>query len=355
LRVTYVCLQPREGAGASDRHVAGIVRGLKSMGHAVDLIELRSAHSNLWMRALHGLWVQLIAVRRVRAADVVWLRMHPVGAVTVALLGRHQHLVVEVNGVEEDFYAAHPQVRQRARLLRGLLRFQLRRAELLFPVTEGLAEHLRSEYADSSIHVVPNAVDPDQFLPDLEKPRGLPAVYAIYFGSLEVWQGIDLALAAAEDTAWPKGLPLVVVGDGPERQRVEAVRLRSPGRIVYVGPVATGSIPAYVANASVSLVPKRYHAPRVGQSPLKLYESLACGVPVIATDLPGSSDITDLQPFIHIVAPAANSIAEAVGTVCRDTAARQVQARAARAAVLNAHTWRHRAALAMRAITSLDH
>lgn len=352
MNIVYLCLQPLSGAGASDAHVAGIVGGLRAAGHRVDLVASRAGDNPLPGRLAAGLALQLGAAKRMRRADAVYVRMHPLATITMFLVRRPQTLV-EVNGVPEDFYAAHPPLRRVARLLEASLRYQLRRADHVITVTDGLAEWTqRFAPRAAPVQVVANAADPETFAPDLRRPADVPARYVLYFGALAPWQGIDLALAATDEAAWPDGVWLVVVGDGQEAQRVIEASTTAPERVVYFGPLPAQDLPGYIAGALATVIPKRYHDTDAGQSPLKLYESLASGVPVIATALRGLSDIADLSEAVTIIDPDPAAFAAAVADIADrpDEAARR--GAVGRRAVIERHTWDHRAAQVLQILLS---
>jgi glycosyltransferase involved in cell wall biosynthesis len=197
------------------------------------------------------------------------------------------------------------------------------------------------------VHVVPNAADPEFFRPDLARPSDVPREYVLFFGAFAPWQGLDLATTAAADPAWPSSIELVVIGGGQEAHIAEEAQSAMPDRVRYLGSRSYSELPAYVANALVTLVPKRYHASAAGQSPLKLYESLAAGVPVIATRLAGATDIEDLGRAVTAVASEPSAIARAVETVAADRSAAKSAGRAGRQAVLRRHTWDHRAEIVL--------
>lgn len=339
VKITYVCLQPRGGGGASDTHVNGLLRALAKAGHEVELVEVEATEGSLWQRLLRGLSAQLRGFRRLRDADVVWLRMHPLGVVTTLLAGRR--LCVEVNGVTEDYYVAHPGLRRWDKLLQKALSFQLRRARLVLPVTPGLGAWAAAQTA-ARVFVLPNAVDVEQFSEvSTRQPRR--ERYALFFGSLTPWQGIDLALAAAEHPCWPTGVRLIVAGDGRERSKVVGAAAAG-GNVQYLGHLTRDALNQLLREALVSLVPKRYHDPRAGQSPLKLYESLAAGVPVIATRLKGATDIPNLNDVVIPIDPDPGQLAAAVAKLAADPDTSRSLGAEGRRRVLASHTWDHRVA-----------
>lgn len=352
VNILYLCLQPLSGQGAADAHVEGIVRGLEASGHQVDVLASTAAERSLAGRLVEGLRVQLQALIRMRRADAAYVRMHPLAAFTV-LFARSIPIVIEVNGVPEDFYIAHPTLRRVGPMLEALLRYQLRRADHVVTVTNGLAAWVETvEQGARSVHVVPNGADTHIFRPGLDRPSDVPEGYVLFFGELSPWQGIDLAITAATHPAWPLGVALVIIGDGHEAGRVEQAAREMPARILYLGARPRSEIAAYVSNALATVSPKRYHAARAGQSPLKLYESLAAGVPVLATPLAGATDIESLKPAVITVDPDAAAFATAVAALAGDPAASREMGVAGRDAILSNHTWTARAEIVSRLLSS---
>jgi glycosyltransferase involved in cell wall biosynthesis len=111
------------------------------------------------------------------------------------------------------------------------------------------------------------------------------AVLLGFIGFPRPWHRLDLAIdALAELLPRQPGLQLVVVGEGPAlpelRRRAEA---RGVGdRLHATGAVPRQAVPPLVAALDVALIP----AMNAYASPLKLYDSLAAGVPTLAPDQP---------------------------------------------------------------------
>lgn len=132
--------------------------------------------------------------------------------------------------------------------------------------------------------VVPNAVSAEDFnalpLPP-EWFRAIHGAVALYAGSLE--RRVDvagLALAARQLPDWT----FVLVGYLSEPRWFE--RLASLPNVVLRGLEPRSSVLSMMAHAQVCLVPHLRTPMSEGMSPLKLYEYLAAGAAVVATDLP---------------------------------------------------------------------
>jgi glycosyltransferase involved in cell wall biosynthesis len=120
---------------------------------------------------------------------------------------------------------------------------------------------------------------PDRGTPDARAKLGAPGVcVALYAGLHGLAQRLDQVLAAAE--LLTSGLRIVLVGDGPERERLRAeAASRRLTRIQFLPPVPRSEMPAVLASADIALVPLGFELP--GAVPSKLYEAMATGRPVI--------------------------------------------------------------------------
>jgi glycosyltransferase involved in cell wall biosynthesis len=154
--------------------------------------------------------------------------------------------------------------------------------------------------------VVPNgiwAADYDQlgsvppWFADLERP------IALYVGSLE--ERIDVA--ALDQCA--HDLPdWTIVLVGPMQQPSLFARLAERPNVVMGGFERRPSVLAMMATADVCLIPHRRTAMSVAMSPLKLYEYLAAGAPVVATDLPPMRGVSERCLLIEPGEPLASAV-----------------------------------------------
>lgn len=295
-RIAYLCLQATVPGQASYAHVHEIVAGLRAQGARVDLFEPLYPEDRS-PGALGRLWAFARIQRKLIAAladyDVLYVRGHALAWPTSrAAASRGIPVVQECNGMVDDFFIAWPSARPFASLITALTYAQFRRADAVIAGSTGLAEWLSREVGVAA-HIIPNGANTDVFQP-MERPEGiaLPQRYVVFFGSLAPWQGITTSLAAVRDSRWPDGVSLVVVGDGVRRGEVQEAAL-GDDRIVYLGKLPYDQVGAVVSNSIASLVNKEQpEFEAAGISPLKLYESMACGVPVIATErMPGLTEV----------------------------------------------------------------
>lgn len=346
-RVNYLCLQVSREGQASHAHVHEIIKGLEKRGWDVHLFEppIHSDDSSAvarlsgFIRAQVRLWFS-------RRADVLYVRGH-FAAFPTTLLYRLWRIpiIYEVNGPFEELFIAWPGTRRFRQLFIALTRAQWKMADSIIVVTEQLREWVLSQIPHKRVLVIPNGANTCLFKPGRKPPGGLPPLYVVFFGALAAWQGIDIAVAATRDENWPEDVSLVVMGDGAKRSEVEAAQLS--GRVKYLGTVPYGEIGSIVANSLASLCPMNNLRGRAstGLAPLKLFESLACGVPVIVTDLPGQADIVREHQCGIVVPPDdPSAIALAVRKLYQDRTLGQEMGRRGRKAAEENYSWDARAA-----------
>lgn len=136
--------------------------------------------------------------------------------------------------------------------------------------------------------------------------------YICYIGSLYKWKGIDILLSAM------KYLPkerLLVVGGGKRlnelKEFVEKENLTE--RIIFVGDIPHVKIPEYFSKAKVAVIPNIALGPSEFSSPLKLFEYMAAGVPIVASDLPVFREILENEKTAIFFEPGnPKALAEAI-------------------------------------------
>ena len=127
--------------------------------------------------------------------------------------------------------------------------------------------------------LVPNAVNESVFGGDPgERPTDLPAGPLIgYHGSLYGdwfdWDGLRAVATANRDAS------VILIGEA------RGVPKDLPANVVFLGLKAQGDLPGYLTRFDVGLVPFTVTPTTHAVSPLKVFEYLACGVPVAAPPL----------------------------------------------------------------------
>lgn len=346
-RLAYLALEAPVPGQAAHTHVHAMIRGLRGLGWEVTpFLAARSGAAQrrpMHERLLEHVRLQRALVARMAAFDALYMRSHPL-ALPAAIAARRRGLKVvqEINGVPADVGVTYPWLRPALGALRRMQAQQYRLADALLPVTPGLVDWAKAEAPGVAVHLVPNAADLALFTP--EGPRfAHPRPYAVFVGGLVAWHGIPTMLAALRDPAWPEEVDLLVAGDGVERERLAAGGVR----LHWLKRVEQAAVPALLRGALAALVPIGNPAGRsaTGVLPLKLYEAMACGAPVVATDLPGQAELLRAEAAGLIVpVDDARALAEAVARLHADPALAARLGAAGAEAARTRHGWTHRAA-----------
>lgn len=224
--------------------------------------------------------------------------------------------------------------------LRGLARWAegraWRGADWVLPVTQVLADHVRAYgVPDTRIAVIPNGINEAHFdaapSPEEAKARlGLQGRLVLGFtGFVRDWHGVDRVIAWMASAEAPTNSHLLVVGDGPVREslQAQAQRLGIADRVTFTGVVDRGLVPAHVSAFDVALQP----AVVAYASPLKLMEYLVLGKAIVAPSVPNLREVlTDGRNAVLFEEQAPRGFENALARVCSDAPLRQRLALGAR-------------------------
>ncbi len=181
---------------------------------------------------------------------------------------------------------------------RRLIQGAIARADALVAVSAGLREALLRLGA-TAVTVLRNGVDLAAFRPlDRDEARaalGLARPMLLSVGALIPRKRHALTIAAL--CLLPE-FDLVIVGEGPERARLAALaeRLGLAGRVRLVGAQPHIGLPQYYSAADLSVLASS----REGWANV-LLESMACGTPVVASDIPGNPEVVQSRAAGMIV------------------------------------------------------
>jgi glycosyltransferase involved in cell wall biosynthesis len=204
-----------------------------------------------------------------------------------------------------------------------------RQAELVITTSETLCQARRA--FNPNTYWIPNAADVEHFSsPARPAPElyGVPRPIAGFVGGLSEWVDIDLlANLAKRRPEWS----FVLVG--PVGTDVDAIRTCRNVRLLGARDYA--QLPAYLAAMDVGLIPFKHSAVTYHADPIKAYEYLAAGLPVVATDMPALHRLAHVVRLADSAETFSTQIEEALAEG-RNTGKAERQAEAAR------HTWSNR-------------
>jgi glycosyltransferase involved in cell wall biosynthesis len=260
----------------------------------------------------------LYAVYRASSAewfDILYARSSILGLAgcLVCPPRRTRRLVCEVNGLVRDesalLAAAAPGSRLKNSLNRrlGMLaeRYLIEHADRIIAVTPGIRSRILEHYraAPDRIAVVENGANTGLFFPE-DRESALSRVnlppsgrYVCFVGNFAPWQGVEQLIDAAPRVH--EAIPAVrflLVGDGAMRERWQALAAgRGLGDLfLFAGRVPYAAVAAYINASDLCVAPfTAERNERIGLSPLKIYEYLACGRPVVASGIAGVKELLE--------------------------------------------------------------
>lgn len=279
---------------------------------------------------------------------------------------RHSHLLIvptivgrvfgvpvflEINGIlEQDARHINQTLRSRLLLATGIFSFferiNARLATRIIAVTEGIKQYFVAQYhvAQERIAVIPNGVDTDFFRPmsrdEARRKIGLEndAMYVGYVGSLHEWQGTRFLVEAAKNMA-QNNTRFMIVGSGEEKPFLESyIHEHKLTNVELRNAIPHDEVPLYINSFDICIsYPLKFRDGAT--SPFKVYEYLACGKPVVSSDLAGiRAEFGDVLTYAK--AEDTESLAKAIRELIDNPERRSAAGTAGRVFVEKDHGWR---------------
>jgi glycosyltransferase involved in cell wall biosynthesis len=348
-RILVVAPQPFYEDRGTPIAVLQVVTALSELGHQVDVLTYPV-----------GTPVQVPAVQVYRCRNPLRIRHVPIGlsvrkvildvSLVLALRRRLRTRYDCIHAVEEaafpaawmgrargvpviyDMQSSLPEQLTKHRLLRlwpiqKVLRiceaWLLGRADVVISST-GLAQRVREagshrvtvrEWAFCASNVTASAEEREA----LRQELGIPPSHRVvlYTGSFEEYQGLDHLVAAIPDVrARVPGTTFVLVGSTPDRSSglpAMASRLGLNGALRIVPRQPRERIRTFLAMADVLVSPRAYG----GNLPLKIFEYMAAGRPIVATDIPTHRALLNEERAV-MVQPGPGEMAEGITRLLQD-------------------------------------
>jgi glycosyltransferase involved in cell wall biosynthesis len=239
------------------------------------------------------------------------------------------------------FTAARPVLR----FVRWLERSTLHAADAVITICPALAEYARGLGVEPDKHIlIENSVlDPVRLATERQAPvegdsvatlehlDALPCEtpLLVYSGTLEPYQGIDLLLAAFQQLgARASDVSLLVIGGSPaqvERYSSLAKSLDIGPRCSFVGRLPQETTRSYCRRATLLMSPRTVGS----NTPLKIYEQIASGIPIVATRISAHTQVLD-DRVAFLADPNPESFAETLASALHDPQMRSRKSAAAR-------------------------
>ena len=378
-RVAYVCVDPGIpvfGTKGATVHIQEVVRVLRDRGADVtvyaakrglaeppaDLADLRVVHVPVGSggtaqreRAQADAAQEIAHHVLADGTDLVYERYSLFSDVLARAAAEGVPGVLEVNAPLIDEQREHRELVDADAALMAL-RAQAAAATRVACVSEPVADWVRrtgeDAVSDSAIVVAPNGVNTRRLRPREEgaehasAPTAAPgssSARVVFVGTLKPWHGTDVLLNALAESSgdWR----LRIVGDGPQgedlRARVAQMPEHTAARVEFTGAVTPEQVPDLLADSDLAVAPYPLAAASDSYfSPLKVYEYLAAGLPVVASAIGQIPQVLDGTGAGILVPPSdAVALGTVLDTLSEDLPTRQDMSRRARRLAVERHDW----------------
>jgi glycosyltransferase involved in cell wall biosynthesis len=256
-------------------------------------------------------------------------------------------LISEVNGWRRDelkLVSKHPFWMMLSKISCWMDEREIKHSNHVIVVITGIKEAIATylKVNPDKISVIPNGANVDLFKPvrDAKKALRLDSDnhYVGFVGIIAPWQGLEHLIRSAPQIL--RGDPktkFLLVGDGESKNKlVELVKeLKLAAHFVFVGAVPYTEVPKYI-NAMDVCISFRKGTPA---SPLKLYEYMVCGKPVVATDNPDNNFAKEINAGILIDPEKPEEVAGAIISLLKNDMVREQMGENGRKYVLEKRSW----------------
>lgn len=234
-----------------------------------------------------------------REPDIIHIRLDSNFLIIDKLKNRFKNLIIstEVNAspFDENFENI-----QFADYFKKMERRSLQKADANFFVSSFLRNSIMGQYDDSRDFVVQNGVDLDLFSLDNHKVANSENLTFGYVGTIDYHKNLKNLVDAfgIVQSKYPK-INLVIVGDGPMFLDLKAY-IKSKGLKEFVqltGWIDHKNIIEYLLKFDVAI----HHSANKYMSPLKIFEYMAVGLPVIGPDIPSVREVFEENEDIILV------------------------------------------------------
>lgn len=333
MKILYITLENISLHKGSVVHIRETINGLKERGHEIGLIAkasvpfdgadafwnlnpcASSTSKNTWIRRWanrHSMLVSLFSLpfylfRKVSSYDVIYARDYHAAA--MAIFPRilfNKRIVFEVNGLasEEQRLSANSLLRiMLAKTIKKIEHLASRFSDKVIAVTPQIASYLIHDFkcTFNKIVVIGNGVNIKRFYPitdetlllNWRKKLGISQeeTTITFVGNLAPWQGVDILIQSGFPVlSTNEKVKFLIVGDGFLKNDLinKVVSTGYEKGFIFTGMVSYEDIPPLINISDICVAPfisKRNIA--TGVSPLKVFEYMACGKPILCSRIEG--------------------------------------------------------------------
>lgn len=176
---------------------------------------------------------------------------------------------------------------------RPYLKPMIQKADIIVTTSQLLRQQVEAEYPHKPSYFIPNGCDLSHFKPQgkTSPPKDIASYTCpiiTYSGAWARWVDHELVYKVADTF---KNALVVIIG--PE---FGSTVNRNIPNLKYLGYMDYNELPVYLQSSTVCMIPFRLEDVTLATNPIKMYEYLASGTPVVSTDIPEVRNV----PGVHI-------------------------------------------------------
>lgn len=329
MRILYITLEDVSLHKGSVTHIKEVVGGLRKRRHFMGLVasssnQLENSDRFYNLKVMPSSILKIFRLKKqpyiissfllffyllrvLSCYDIIYARDYH--AVIISLLPRmlfKKKLVFEINGL-----ASEERKLGSGSLRNHLISFLIQKSEIMatrfsnriISVTPQIKAYLIKNFKCQAekVKVISNGVDTKMFSPITNKELlsqwkekvsvGSEELVVVFIGNIARWQGVDILIESGFQLLKKKGnLKFLIVGDGFLKENLMQKVSKSDlkGKYIFTGMVNYKDIPFLINIADIGVAPFIHKRNcDTGVSPLKVYEYMACGKPVVASRIGG--------------------------------------------------------------------
>ncbi len=316
MRILLHCVYYPPEVGGLESHVAALAEGLAARGHQVRVVTSRSLPGVPVRETRNG--VEVVRTWFPSRSPIGWM-LHALGSLPSTrkgagwadvvhaqafasilpchlAIGRRRKAAGQGGGASAPlvatFHTSHFLVRARIPRWKPILRRLVAWPDHAFAASTEIARVAEGLAPGSRVEALTNGVETDRFRPVEPSLPPEPGVRTVIVPRrLFPKNGVEYAVRALPTLATlVPGIRMLFVGDGPERSRLEALaaELEVAERAHFLGAHPHEAMPGLLASAELAIFPSLMEATSVAA-----LECMACGLPVVATEVGGLPEIVD--------------------------------------------------------------
>jgi glycosyltransferase involved in cell wall biosynthesis len=329
MRILYITLENLSLHKGSVVHVKEIVNGLREAGHQVGLVAIslnKSEEANRFynLNVMTSFMIRLFRLKKqpyivssiflflyllkiLPRYDIIYARdFHTVMIAFFPRLIFKKKLVFEINGIANE----EQKLKSRSFLNRILVlliqaaeKMATKHSERIVSVTPQIGVYLIQNYHcfPDKVKVIPNGVNTKKFHPihdealllNWRRKFGIleEEIVIAFVGNQAPWQGVEYLIKVAPLILKEvRNIRFLIIGDGILRKTFKAKvnRLGVSDHFIFTGMIQYENIPILINLADICVAPFISRRNRTtGVSPLKVFEYMACGKPIVCSRIEG--------------------------------------------------------------------